>query len=86
MNYGVDCGSVPPLSLTQDEVTVLKRTTETSVIASPFFEDSPVDVACSENLINIPLDRHLGKIEISVVEVSGKGREKGGMERGEREG
>lgn len=68
VNYGINA-SVPPLSLTQGEVTVLKRVTETSVIASPFFEDSPVDVSCSENLINIPLDRYLSKIEISVVEV-----------------
>jgi hypothetical protein len=51
-------------------VTVLKRVTETAVIASPFFDDSPLDVSHSENLINIPLDRYLSKVEISVVEVS----------------
>lgn len=67
-NYGTEY-SVPPISLTHGEVTVLKRVTETSVIASPFFEDSPIDVLISENLINIPLDRYLSKIEISVVEV-----------------
>lgn len=82
-NYRVDA-MIPPISLTQEEVSVLKRVTETSVIASPFFEDSPVDVSNSENLINIPLDRQIGKIEISVVEVRGGEREeKGARERGE---
>ena len=61
--------AIPPASLTLGEVTVLKKMTEVSVIASPFFEDSPVDVSCSENLINIPIDRYLGKIEISPVEL-----------------
>lgn len=55
-----------PASLTQGEVMVLKKTLETSVIASPFFDDTPVSM-CNENLINIPLDRYLNKIEISVV-------------------
>lgn len=61
--------TILPASLTQGDVTVLRKVTETAVIASPFFEDSPVDVSCSDNLIHIPLDRYLSKIEISPVEL-----------------
>lgn len=62
-------GTIPPETLTHNEVTVLKRVTETAALASPFFEDSPVDVSNSENLVHIPLDRHLNKIEISVIQL-----------------
>lgn len=61
--------AIPPVSLTQGEVTVLKKVTESAILASPFFEDSPVDVSNSENLVHIPLDRYLGKMEVAVVEV-----------------
>ena len=60
--------TIPPPSLTQGEVTVLKRVTETAVLASPYFEDCPLDLTNSANLVHIPLDRHLSKIEVSVVE------------------
>ncbi len=62
--------TIPPTSLTDNDVMVLKKVVETSVIASPFFEDSPVDVANSENLLHIPLDRYLSKVEISIVEIA----------------
>lgn len=69
LNFNSSTFTVPPTSLAQNEVTVLKRVTETAVLASPYFEDCPVDVANSENLIHIPLDRRLNKIEISIVEL-----------------
>lgn len=69
INFETD-STVPPISLAQGEVTVLKKVMETSLIASPFFEDTAIDVSISENLINIPVDRYLSKIEIKVVELT----------------
>lgn len=62
--------TIPPPSLTDNEVMVQKKDLETSLIASPFFEDSPVDISNSENLLHIPLDRHLSKVEISIVPIT----------------
>ena len=61
------CEMVLPPYLTQQTVIILDKAIETSLIASPYFEDISIDLSDSENLMNIPVDQHLGKVEVAVV-------------------
>ncbi len=59
----------PPQSLTQSVVTIMEVVVELSAIVSPYFDDVEIDVSNSENLINIPLDDYLGRIEVAIVTI-----------------
>ena len=64
-----DWSAIPPPSLSQNLVTVENKVLETALIMSPHFDNEPVDLKNSENLLHIMMDKKFEEIEVTIKEL-----------------